>query len=72
MTPAVPPLGGGAAGAAGGGAGGPTPGAAAVPSAAGAVGGSGTAHPITPPIEPNGEWTGQNAVGSVPGMNDSM
>ena len=34
--------------------------------------GCGPPPPITPPTAPNGEWIGQNPVGSVPGMNDSM
>jgi hypothetical protein len=34
--------------------------------------GAGPDPPITPPTLPNGEWIGQNPVGSVPGMNDSM
>ena len=34
--------------------------------------GPGPEPPITPPTEPNGEWIGQKALGSVPGMNDSM
>jgi hypothetical protein len=32
----------------------------------------GPVPPMTPPTDPNGEWMGQNAFGSVPGMNDSM
>jgi hypothetical protein len=34
--------------------------------------GAGPVPPITPPTLPKGEWMGQNPVGSVPGMNDSM
>jgi hypothetical protein len=34
--------------------------------------GPGPEPPITPPTEPKGEWIGQKALGSVPGMNDSM
>ena len=37
-----------------------------------AFAGPGPEPPMTPPTEPNGEWMGQNALGSVPGMNDSM
>ena len=55
--PACPPCGAGRAGAVSG---------------RGSGGGRRTRPPITPPTEPNGEWIGQNAVGSVPGMNDSM
>src|SRR5215210_7354190 len=69
ITPAVPPLvavpllGGGCPGA---------PVAGAVGTVPGTGGASGPLPPITPPIDPKGECTGQNAVGSVPGMNDSI
>ena len=42
------------------------------PSGGGPRPGAGPPPPITPPTLPNGEWMGQNPVGSVPGMNDSM
>ena len=34
--------------------------------------GAGPLPPMMPPTFPKGEWMGQNQVGSVPGMNDSM
>src|SRR5690242_11931978 len=74
MTPVdVPALGGPpGAGAVGVGLAGCTPdgsGAVGCGAPSGAVPPSGD---DTPPTAPNGEWIGQNAVGSVPGMNDSM
>jgi hypothetical protein len=74
MTPVdVPP---GAAGAPGAG----TTGRAA-PGGSGAVGSGAPSGAVPVPVPPNGEapptapkgeWMGQKAVGSVPGMNDSM
>jgi hypothetical protein len=72
MTPVDVPAGGGVAGALGTGVTGLTPcgsGAVGCGAPSGAAPPSGDA---APPTAPNGEWIGQNAVGSVPGMNDSM
>jgi hypothetical protein len=72
MTPVDVPAGAGADGALGAGVAGWVPGgngAVGCGAPSGALPPSGDA---APPTAPNGEWIGQNAVGSVPGMNDSI